>query len=281
MHTIRNLLADARKGEVVLLPRGRHTTTIVLRQSLSLVAQHDVALIGDEGSAVMVVGGDVVLEGLTLVTSRAFSGAGLFVTNGARVRLRDCRIERNSAPGFGGGAIFADSGELTLERCTIVNNLGARGGALALDGTARVTLSDCVFDGNHAGVGHVLYLRDGAELKAEGCTFRTRLPDGPLFAASGTTTRRPELTLARCIIEGPAGSPLFEGSVRSLPPRLRVYESLLSTLACSGQVELDARGCEEGCATWVDDDCTQPLADGSLGRGLVARAADVPKNDGG
>lgn len=278
MHAIRNLIAGAHRGEVVLLPRGRHIETVVLRQSTTLIAQNNAAIIGDGGSAVMVVGGEVVLEGMTLATSRAFSGAGLFVTNGARVTLRDCRIERNSAPGFGGGAIFADSGELILERCWLGNNLGSKGGAFALDGTAKVTLRECILEGNHAGLGHVLYLRDGAEFVAQDCTFRTRMPDGALFAASGTTTRRPELTLERCIVEGPEGSPLFAGAERSLAPLVRVRASLLSSTAYSADVELELDGCQQGRATWIDDDCARGLSPESLGRELVARALEVSNN---
>ncbi len=63
-------------------------------------------------------------------------GGGGVHCGGGDVALREVVLRGNRAEAFGGAAIYAGAGRVTLERCRVVDNAGGVGGAIIADGVA-------------------------------------------------------------------------------------------------------------------------------------------------
>ena len=94
--------------------------------------------------------------------NQAAGGGGAIFSNSAQLTVEDCRFQKNSAisppTGFmtsyytntAGGAIAASSGIALLSRCCfIANTTSGIGGAFTYD-TTGFSMENCVFQGNHA-----------------------------------------------------------------------------------------------------------------------------------
>ena len=98
---------------------------------------------GDDGSV------GVSFDGVTVTTNYAYDkGGGVFIEGDADVSFLDSDLSSNEADGNGGG-LYQSNGELSLDTCTVDDNLSGRdgGGAYLRD---TVTATDSSFDGNEA-----------------------------------------------------------------------------------------------------------------------------------
>jgi len=107
----------------------------------------------------MILGERLTLEGFTLVGGAA-SYAGAIEAKFGVLTMRDVVV--SGCMSADGGAVFTSQGELKLESCRFLGNLGtnstfARGAAIWIDGS-RVTGRDCVFASNSAFNGGAVFL---------------------------------------------------------------------------------------------------------------------------
>ncbi|MBN2131414.1 MAG: right-handed parallel beta-helix repeat-containing protein [Sedimentisphaerales bacterium] len=112
----------------------------------------------------------VVADGLS-ITNCLFSdncgadGSGLYLFLCYFVEIADCTFTRNE-----GGALYAEAGNLTLQRCHFARNRATRGAALCSD-YADVAMTDCTFVGNSAeDRGGALFARC-RDVTLSGCSF--------------------------------------------------------------------------------------------------------------
>jgi len=102
------------------------------------------------------VGGEAILEGVTVRNGMAAEGGGLHLV-GASPTITACSIEGNTATGTGGGGLYCINGSSpTLVNCMIRNNLasGTYGGGFYNKSNSNPVLWNCVLAGNVAtGVG--------------------------------------------------------------------------------------------------------------------------------
>jgi hypothetical protein len=102
----------------------------------------------------------------------------------------------------GGGGFLAHAGTLLLERCRIERNSGKKAAAVLIDGSAKVTLRDCLIVGNSGtkpAMRPPAVLVDGAgELMLEHSTV---LQDGgPAFKVHGWSVVAPRVTIDSCVL---------------------------------------------------------------------------------
>jgi hypothetical protein len=134
----------------------------------------------------------VHLESLTLRGGAGEAGGGVLLAGWSEVSLRDVTVEDNEARlsggGVGGGA-FVFRGLLTLEDCTFRNNRAGLGTDLAVGGAARCAVRGGFFGGD-------VSCREGAELTITGGHVTGAL------ALQGSTTRAPVVALRGARIDG-------------------------------------------------------------------------------
>jgi predicted outer membrane repeat protein len=172
------------------------------------VAAHPTILSGDIGTpglesdnATHVVsastgGSSTMLDGFTITLGRAspgvqpvdVAGGGLFLQNGASLKLRSCTFEDNLSDGDG-GAIYAVTGSPEIVGCTFAGNktqLNGLGGAIY--GQQDLVLTDCTFADNDSAFAEGAVSISG-NVTATRCLFEGNssvLPDGALSSGSAT-----------------------------------------------------------------------------------------------
>jgi hypothetical protein len=126
------------------------------------------------------VGPTVTLENCSFTGDSGGRGGGVYVDE-AELVANDCEFNGNSTT-IGGGAVFIEGGFTATNTNFIYNfaNGSNGGGAIATDG-ASLTLTDCLFDDNHAATetrgGGAIQL-SACDLAATGCTFTSN--DAPV-----------------------------------------------------------------------------------------------------
>ncbi len=84
----------------------------------------------------------VNLIGLTLKNGRADRGGAISMTQNSKITLQDCVLDNNEATVLGGGAIFADAGQVEVVRTLVSHNIASFASAIEGTGTAKM-----LFDG--------------------------------------------------------------------------------------------------------------------------------------
>ncbi|MCA9435482.1 MAG: right-handed parallel beta-helix repeat-containing protein [Candidatus Omnitrophica bacterium] len=129
------------------------------------------------------VGGGIVLndakamiEGCRIVGNTALSGGGLDICD-STLEMRNCQITDNSAfhiPRAVGGGINTDDSVLYLDGCLILNNIAqagsqflatSYGGGIYSLAEDRITLTNCVLEGNRSLHGSVVSLGPDSQLE--------------------------------------------------------------------------------------------------------------------
>jgi hypothetical protein len=82
-------------------------------------------------------GARITLEGITLTQGKSPRGGAISLTKNSRLVLQDCWITGNAAQLQGGGAIYAEAGELELIRTRVSQNTGEGASAIDLTGTVQ------------------------------------------------------------------------------------------------------------------------------------------------
>lgn len=172
--SLRDLVGEAEEGDVIAFDTEgafSQPRTVTLERPIQL--QKDVTI---EGHGV----DDIALSG-TMTT-------GLFVVgNSSRVVLRDMTLEESMQTEPGGAVNVEASSELTVERCTLTENMGVKGVAIhAIDAT--VVLDRAMIAGNATGsdpgVGAVVFAQGGTLRVLNGTTFADNI-GGALAVVDG------------------------------------------------------------------------------------------------
>ena len=107
------------------------------------------------GGGLHFTGVQAELTGCAFIDNMAAQGGGLDVTASDRCRLTNCLWAGNLA-GEGGGAIYARTGALGLDHCTLQSHPTNAGGLLACEGASqhapgpvRVTVTNSILRGGH------------------------------------------------------------------------------------------------------------------------------------
>jgi hypothetical protein len=136
-----------------------------------------------DDTAGVTVDASTLSGGITLTTDTA--NARIFYVRTGALALKNLTIA-NSGGSIPGGGIFS-SGTLTVERCTLNNNIaaGQEGGAIYTNGTA--TLIQSTFTGNVAGNGAAVH--NNGTLTVRHCTIagNTANTGGGIFMQQGMT----------------------------------------------------------------------------------------------
>ncbi|QOJ14699.1 MAG: hypothetical protein HRU75_08630 [Planctomycetia bacterium] len=104
-----------------------------------------------------------IIENVAVDAGGGVHASRISPTESSQVVIRDCTVERNRAP-IGGGVSYSDGFGL-LERCVLRNNRGTfRGGGAELSGDGLRTLRDCVVVENFGAVGGGLYINGSVDI---------------------------------------------------------------------------------------------------------------------
>jgi hypothetical protein len=154
--SLQSIVSALPDGAVLCLEAGVYQPVhLFIEKAITLRGQGEVVLDGKFRASTVEVARpvDVVLEQLTLRNgSGGGMGAGgnLFVSDGKSVTLRQVVLENGEADANGGGGVFARSGVVLLDHCTLRKNHGRRAHSILLQAPAQVTLRDCDLDAGDA-----------------------------------------------------------------------------------------------------------------------------------
>ncbi|MBT8484916.1 MAG: right-handed parallel beta-helix repeat-containing protein [Phycisphaerales bacterium] len=126
-----------------------------------------------------------VVEGITILSGSAATGAGMLFTNDSSPTILNCVFAGNHALATGGGVFCANSDPLLLG-CTFVNNTSNfDGGGMVVGAGAEPTLIGCSFNGNTASDrgGAVLAIGGGGSFI--NCVFTNNTAEGTLATGGG------------------------------------------------------------------------------------------------
>lgn len=132
--------------------------------------------VGGVGGGIVSYSSDLTCSDATFLGNVAPGGGGALVSDSA-LSLNGCRFESNSAPAWDAGAVwlFPGSGK-SIVGCTFAGNTCAYSGA-ALQSDAQLTLSECVFESNVAGIdgGAIRLLAGASGSEIDGCQFTANI----------------------------------------------------------------------------------------------------------
>lgn len=233
---LQKAISQAAAGSTVVVPAGNHRVQLLIDRPLTLQGEPGAVLEGEGRHGLIEVRGDiaVTLQGLTFRGGMAEAGGAIRATCRS-LQVIDCTFERNGAPMYGGGAVFADVEKAEFIRCRFFGNTGRQGAALLLDGASDATVRDSLFAENAGVQGGAVKLREGAHLRLLGCTLADNkaLGDharGSALHAGSTTTRAPRFEVINCVIAGRTGDAMpliaIEGPT---PSAVVLRNSLLGT----------------------------------------------------
>jgi len=133
-----------------LLTISGNNASRVFETSASVVRIDGLTITGGTGSAILVGGGSVTLDGLNVTGNSGTDGGGLrFIGSGVHV-VSNSTLTSNQASGAGGG-IFGDGGalRLTVEASTISGNSAFDGGGMHLQtNTGEIKINSTTITGN-------------------------------------------------------------------------------------------------------------------------------------
>ena len=151
--TISEAIADAKSGDRVLIQPGIYAEEITLSSSITLVGlgqPEDVIIQSRLGTVIQCIGGEPVIENITVEKILAEPGNGISITSG-NPTIKDCIVRGATLPGiFVGESSFA-----TINACTIQDCITA--GVLI---TGKAIIQNCsIFSNQYAGI----EVKDGAD----------------------------------------------------------------------------------------------------------------------
>ena len=107
---------------------------------------------GGQGRVITIAdaGARITFEGITLTQGKSPRGGAISLTKNSRLVLQDCWITGNSAQLQGGGAIYAEAGELELVRTRVSQNTGEGASAIDLTVTVRARFASTLIADNRS-----------------------------------------------------------------------------------------------------------------------------------
>jgi hypothetical protein len=160
------------------------------------------------------------ISGLSLTNGKAtaFSGGGAVYLNSGALTLSGCILSKNIAVSSGlglGGGIYATTSSLVLSNCTVGANSASQGAGLEFDNGGTLRVINCgFFANNSSGSGAGMYLSGGGSASLTNVSFFQNTAPG-LGDTGGAIYNGATLTLCSCTISGNlAGS--FGGGIENL-----------------------------------------------------------------
>lgn len=159
--TVNSALATSSYGDVVAVGPGVYLEYITLRAGVTIRGEgRHVSIItgADANTVVRAYGASIdrntVLEGVTIISGRAFNGAGIDIRGGASPTIRNNLITANTAgplqASYGGG-IFVSGGSPLISGNRFSKNYAASGGgAIAIWDESSAVISNNIFEDNRA-----------------------------------------------------------------------------------------------------------------------------------
>lgn len=224
----------AEDGALVRIPPGSYAANLAISRSVTLLAMGPVQVNGrGRGSVVRIQGRSSVVKlcGLSLVNGLAECGGGVALFEG-KLEMRECTLQGNKAPFFGGGALYLREGRAEVTACRFEGNTGQQGGAILVDGLGELLLRDSLLSQNAAVQGGALRVEEGARAELLGCTIADHRvvgtdAEGAALHATGTMTRKPEVKLTNCILAGHVTGPRLIFNHGRYPALLELRRCLL------------------------------------------------------
>jgi hypothetical protein len=182
--TIKASIDSAMAGDVVEIACGTYnesgltiTVPITLR---SETGEPDCAVINGQSIATVLTcdwtKGSASIEGITVTGGHGKYTGGVLITGCASVMISDCILSDNHGGvmpggGRGGGVGCFEQAQVTLMRCSLVDNSAYGGGGVYCEALAMAGLENCVLAGNDAIWGGGVDLHDDAACMMTNCTF--------------------------------------------------------------------------------------------------------------
>lgn len=199
-------IAAAPAGATLCLGEGEYEALVEIERSVTLVGVPGQTVLKGTGRGSILSleedGQAVRLEGLTFTGALAREGGALALRANSKLVVADCVFSGNRAGQYGGGALFANRGEVEVTGSRFEGNQGVQGGAVLLDGVVRARFEGCSFTGNQAEQGGAVRAREGAEATFTKVTFvgNRSAEAGSALRIAGSTSRQPKLALEGCTL---------------------------------------------------------------------------------
>lgn len=241
-----------------------------------------------------------VIEGFTITDGYADEGAGILCTEFSSCTIRDCVItDCSTTLGgiFGGGGVCCRwESDTRMYNCTLRGNSSSKfgGGAVFMDG-AEPTIQDCVFEDNEAGISAGgLYIYYNTDATVTGCTFAGNTAN---YNGGGILITQAYADIQECTFHGNSAGSLGGGihCYESHPDITRTIVAFSTDgegISCSGDnfpsepliFYCDVFGNADGdslCGTYYDNLFEDPLfCDASSGDlSLCADSPCLPGNN--
>ena len=137
----------------------------------------------NEAGAILFKGGTWTIENTTIKNNKAASNGGAIYANTGSLTVSQCGFEGNSTSttGVGGGAIYVTTGSvLSVDASIFISNTASNknGGAINIASTAvgMHKINNTHFAGNGAIEGGAMFVAAGGTLYMNGCSFSGNLP---------------------------------------------------------------------------------------------------------
>ena len=206
--------ASSRSGAATILSGDLLGDDIARPEATEDQTAYDASRNDNSYTVVTIAGVDVTLDGLTIQSgSRGtrtnlrlplFGGGGLY-SNFANTSLNACVFTNNSATHHGGGAYFLESP--TLTGCTFTDNTTNNGGGAYFE--AGATLTNCTFTGNVANRSGGGAFFDGTATVTQ-CTFTNNEVTNRNNSGGGAYFRE-DATLTACTFSENTANGIFSG----------------------------------------------------------------------
>jgi nitrous oxidase accessory protein NosD len=214
--SFRELIASCPPGSVIELAPGRYVGPIQVTRPMTIRGAGDLTrIVGEKKGSVISVrvprDGRVVLESLFLEEGAGEAGGGIFVSDGSvrihNVHIRHCRTE---GPG---GALCIAGGEVEVTRLRVLDTAGEKGGAVYVGGRSTLSLRDSQIKKAEARAGGALAIEGAARVTMESVTVSkgraTIASGGQMMWIAGTARGSPIIEMKRVRFEdAPMGHPI-------------------------------------------------------------------------
>lgn len=137
------------------------------------------------GGAIRIVGASkVTLDGIVLSGNKAQYGGAVLLDGSSELIVTGNTVMAQNSSDYYGGAIYVQSGKLTVIGGKFLNNVSARAGAIAILSGTTGSLTDATFEGNNSTyAGNAVW--SGGTLTVKDCDFIKNLRKGSYYCSGG------------------------------------------------------------------------------------------------
>lgn len=196
--SLRETIADAVPGERITFDPSLSGKTITLAGSQLVINKN-----------LSIDASDLDL-GIAIDANGTVTGQRVFTISASATVTMDALTIRGGKPGTTGGCI-SNAGNLSMNRCSILDGEATTGGGLHLSGTATAALTNCTISGCHA-------------------TDR----GGAIYVLSSSNV----LTLVNCTISGNSAATIGGGLRLNASPVLNIENSIVAGNTATSEIEI-------------------------------------------